>query len=56
MYVSVGKSVYIFMAKNRVSKSYLMAEVCFHCFVHFDCVPSAFTTSSVLAIRRTSRL
>ena len=36
---SVGKSVHIFMARNRVSKSCLMAELCFHCFVHFDCVP-----------------
>ena len=34
----VGKSVHIFMARNRVSKSCLMAELCFHRFVHFDCV------------------
>ena len=31
--------LYIFMARNRGSKSCLMAELCFHHFVHFDCVP-----------------
>ena len=31
--------VHIVMARNRVSKSFLMAEFCFHGFVHFDCVP-----------------
>ena len=36
---SVAEPVYIFMARNRVSKSCLMAEICFHRFVHFDCVP-----------------
>ena len=36
---SVGKSVHIFKARNRVCKSCLMTELCFHCFVHFDCVP-----------------
>ena len=36
--ISVGKSVHISMSKNRVSKSSLMAELCFHRFVHFDCV------------------
>ena len=53
---SVGKSVHISMARNRVSKSSLMAELCFHRFVHlivFRHIFSAFTTSSVLAIRRT---
>ena len=34
---SVGKAVYIFMAWNRVSKSCLMADHSFHCFVHFGC-------------------
>ena len=36
---SVMKPVYMFLARNRVSKSCLMAELCFHRFVHFDCVP-----------------
>ena len=27
------------MARNRVSKSCLMAELCVNRFVHFDCVP-----------------
>ena len=31
--------VHIVMARNRVSKSFLMAEFCFHGFLHFDCVP-----------------
>ena len=31
--------LYIFMARNRVSKSCLMAELCVNRFVHFDCVP-----------------
>ena len=31
--------VHIFMARNRVSKSYLMVELCFHHFMHFHCVP-----------------
>ena len=35
----VVKPVHIFMMKNRVSKSCLMAELCFYHFVHFDCVP-----------------
>ena len=53
------KPVPVFMARNRVSKSCLMADLCFRRFVNFDCVPiyiSAFTASSVLAIRRTSLL
>ena len=33
------KPVHIFMARNKVSKSCLMAELSFHRFVHFDCVP-----------------
>ena len=37
---STVKPVHIFMARNRVSKSSLMAELCFHRFVHFDCVPT----------------
>ena len=50
---SVGKSVHIFMARNRVSKSCLTAELCFHRFVHlivFRYIFSAFTTSSVLRL------
>ena len=31
--------LHIFKARNRVSKSWLMAELCFYRFVHFDCVP-----------------
>ena len=56
---SVGESVHIFMARNRVSKSRFMAELCFHRFVHlivFRYIFSVFTTSSVLATRRTSLL
>ena len=56
---SVEKSVHISMARNRVSKNCLMAELCFHRFVYlivFRYIFSAFTTSSVLAIRRTSLL
>ena len=34
----VVKSVHIFMARNRLSKSCLMAELCFYRFVHFRCV------------------
>ena len=36
---SAVKPVHIFMVRNRVSKSHLMAQLCFHRFVHFDCVP-----------------
>lgn len=36
---SVEKPVHIFMAKNRVSKSCLIAELCYHPFVHFNCAP-----------------
>ena len=35
---SVVKPVHIFMTRNRVSKSCLMTEPCFHRFVPFDCV------------------
>ena len=35
---SVVKPVYIFSAKSRDSKSCLMAELCFYCFLHFACV------------------
>ena len=35
---SVMKPVQIFMARNRVCKSCLMVELCFHRFVHFDSV------------------
>ena len=27
------------MTRSRVFKSCLMADLCFHCFVHFSCVP-----------------
>ena len=37
--LSVVKPVYIFMTRNRVSKSCLMAEFCFHRFVYFNGVP-----------------
>ena len=56
---SVVKIVHIFMARNRVSESCLIAELYFYRFVRFGCVPlysSVFTTSSVLEIRRTSIL
>ena len=45
------------MARNGVSKSCLMVELCFHYFLHFNCVTIyilALTTSSVLAIRKNS--
>ena len=51
--------LHIFMARSRVSKSCLMPELCFHQFVHFGMfcdLFSAFTASSMLAIRRTSPL
>ena len=56
------KPVHIFMVRNRVCKNCLMAELCFHCFVHFDCISIlwytfwAITARSVLAIRSTSLL
>ena len=31
--------IYIFMARSRVSKSCLKAELCFHHYVYFACVP-----------------
>ena len=37
-YTIVVKPVDDFMAR-KVSKNCLMAELCFHRFVHFDCVP-----------------
>ena len=36
---SVVKPVYIFMDKIRESKSCLKAELCFHRYVYFACVP-----------------
>ena len=36
---SVVRSVQIFMASSRVFKSRLKPELCFHCCVHFSCVP-----------------
>ena len=56
---SVVKPLHTFMVRSRVSKSCLKAELCFHRYVHFSYVPimfSAFTITSVLAIRRTSLL
>ena len=56
------KPVHIFMVRNRVCKTCLMAELCFHCFVHFDCISifwytfPVITARSVLAIRSTSLL
>ena len=50
---------HIFMASSRASESCLMAELCYHHFVHlvvFRYRFLAFTTSSVLAIRRSSIL
>ena len=36
---SVVKPVQVFcMVRNRVSKSCLMVELCFHRFLYFDCV------------------
>ena len=35
----VVKPVHILMARGRVSKSRLKAELCFHRFVHFACFP-----------------
>ena len=39
LYVYMVKSVPIFMARNKVSKSCLMTDLCFHRFVHFNCIP-----------------
>ena len=39
IYIYMGKSVHIFIAKNRISISCLMTELCFHRFVRFDCFP-----------------
>ena len=36
---SVLKPVHIFIARSRVSKSCLKAELCFHHYVDFACVP-----------------
>ena len=36
---SVVKPMHIFLTRSRVSKSCLMAELRFHRFIHFDCVP-----------------
>ena len=38
LHISLVKPVHIFLVRNRVSKSFLMAELCFHRFVHFECV------------------
>ena len=37
--ISAVKAVHIFMARSRVSKCRLKAELCFHRYVHFACVP-----------------
>ena len=39
---SVVKPVHTFMARSRVSESCLKAELCFHRYVHFVCVPTYF--------------
>ena len=36
---SIVKLVHIFMARSRVSKSRKKAELSFHRYVHFACVP-----------------
>ena len=57
--ISVVNSLYTFMAWNRVSKSCLMAEHCFHILcilVVFRYIFLAFTTSRTLMIRRISLL
>ena len=51
---SVVEPMHIIMARSRVSKSCLEAELCFHRFLDFACVP--IYTSNALAIRRTSLL
>ena len=53
-----GWRVYIFMVMSRVSVNCLKAELCFHCYTHFSCVPIYIFGfhRSVLAIRRTSLL
>ena len=33
-----GESVHIFMVRSRVTKSCSMADLCFHCFLHFGYV------------------
>ena len=56
---SVVKLVHIFMATDRISKSYLMTELCIPrlcILVVLRYILSGFTTSSVLAIRRNSLL
>ena len=50
---SAVKPVHIFMARSRVSKSCLMAELCFDDFVHFGSVPIyifAFTIMCLLLL------
>ena len=36
---SVVKSVHIFSTRDRVSKICFKAELCYHRYVHFVCVP-----------------
>ena len=55
LHISLVKSVHIFLARNRVSKSCLIAELRFHRFVHRH-IFSVFTASSVLVIKRFSPL
>ena len=40
LFFTTFTSCYIFMIRNRVSESILMAELCFCFFVHFGCVPT----------------
>ena len=55
--ISVVQPMYIFKARNKVSKSCLMVELFFHrfkYFVVFRYICLVFTTNRVLRIRRTS--
>ena len=54
LYVYMVKSVPIFMARNRVSKSCLMTDLCFHRFVHFNCIP--ITTGINISINQKKRV
>ena len=47
---SVLEPVYIFLARSRVSKTCLKAELCFHRYVHFPCVPRYIYISIFISI------
>ena len=40
--------VHFFVARNKFLKVILKAELCFHCYVHFDCVPIYIRITSCL--------